>query len=372
MPARRAPLWLSQPTRLAGLSRGQARIVFALLIGLLLACLLSLGSATPATVSHDPANAARDRADVELYQSIVEAMRHGGDYYPVAATALRAGDYPMRPFFTFRLPTLAVVEATLPSFALVALLYALALGVVAAWLVRLRPAFGRGPPLVIALILLAAGMAVFVRADLVAFHEVWAGPLIALSLALRRRDRWIEAVAIALIAMLIRETALLFAIVMALFAALEGERREAIGWGGAIALFGIALALHARAVAAVVGPLDPASPGWSGLLGFGFFVKAMTLTTPLMLLPLALGALLVGLALFGWASWDNPLGLRAIAILAVYAALIGIGARADTFYWAMLVAPILLLGLAFVPDAIGDLARSALDRRRITVTRMRP
>ena len=51
-------------------------------------------------------------------------------------------------------------------------------------------------------------------------------------------------------------------------------------------------------------------------------------------------------------------------------ALIGTFARSDTFDWALLVAPVFLVGLVFVPDALRDLVRQALDRRRITVTRI--
>ncbi|HEU4960220.1 MAG TPA: hypothetical protein VFT56_07405 [Sphingomonas sp.] len=370
MPARRPTLWLARPTRWARLNRGQARAAIVLIAAVLAACLLALPRTAPGPADRDSGAAARDHADVVLYDSIVDAMRHGGAYYPVTANALRAGEYPLRPFFTFRLPTLAVVEAALPEATMVALLYLLMAGVVFAWLARLRPAFCRRAPLVAALVLLVAGMIVFVRRDFVAFHEVWAGPLVALSLALRRPGRWTEAATVALIAMLIRETAALFAVVMLLIALVEGERREALGWAGAIAVFGIALAAHAQAVTAVVGPLDLATPGWGGLLGFGFFVKALTIVTPLMLLPVAVGALLVGAALFGWLSWDDPLGLRAVAVLIAYAALIGIGARPDNFYWAMLIAPIALVGLAFAPDGIGDLLHRALDRRRVTVTRI--
>ena len=75
------------------------------------------------------------------------------------------------------------------------------------------------------------------------------------------------------------------------------------------------------------------------------------------------------LALVGWAGWNDATGLRGIAILVAYTVLIGLAARADTFYWAMMIAPLALLGLAFAPDTIGDLVTRALDRRRITVTK---
>jgi hypothetical protein len=142
---------------------------------------------------------------------------------------------------------------------------------------------------------------------------------------------------------------MLYVLVMAAMAWIEGERREALGWCVALLLFALALGAHAYAVAGVTGPTDPASPGWTGLLGFGFFVKSMCLATGLQLFPLWAGALLAGLALFGWASWADPLGLRMFAVLAAYAAAIGIFARVDTFYWALMGAPVFLLGLLFAP-----------------------
>lgn len=371
MPRPLPPLWLTTPTRVAGLSRRAARVALALLALLLAATLTALAAPGPPPVSGEIARRADDRADVVLYESIVSGVRAGGDYYAVAAAALRVGDYPLRPFITFRLPTLAVLQAAIPAPLVTAMLYALGAAVMLAWLLRLRPLFARTPPLGIALALLAGGMVAFVQPELASFHEIWAGLLIALSLALRRPGRWVEAAAFGMIAMLIRETAVLYAVIMALLAFADHHRREAAGWAAAIAVFAVVVALHARAVGAVVGPLDPASQGWSGLLGFGFFVKAMTLSTALVLAPLWLAAPLVGLALIGWAALPDPIGPRALGLFAAYAALLGIFGRADTFYWGLMVAPTLLLGLAFVPDALRDLAAAALDRRRIVVTRLR-
>ncbi len=372
-PARRA-WWTAGPTRFAALSPGHARIALALLVFLLAACLLALRSPSPPPVSGDPANRAEDQADVVLYQTIVEQMRGGGDYYTVTAQALRAGDYPLRPFVTFRLPTLAAVQSRLPDRGAEPLLYALAAAVALAWWARLAPAFGRAPPRIVALLLLGGGMLVFVQAELLYFHEIWAGLLIALSLALRQRGRWVEAAALGLAAMLVRETAALYVAVMAAAAWTEGERREAIGWALATAVLAVAVAAHAHAVAQVIRPLDPASPGWSGMLGFGFFVRTMTLSTALSLLPLWLAAPLVGVALFGWAAWAEPLAARALATFAIYAVLLGVAGRVDTFYWGLLVAGPLLIGLAFVPDGLRDLLRAGVGerrrRRRITVTRV--
>lgn len=365
-----APLWLSQPTRFAGASPRNAWAGLAALGVLLFATLLVFATPTPPAAVEDMAHRANDQADVMLYETIVENIRHGGDYYSIAADAMRAGNYPLKPFVTVRLPTLAVVQASMPHGIVVLLLYILAAAVALAWYTRLAPAFARPPPRFVVLVLLAGGLMVFVQRDLIAFHEIWAGLFIALSLAVYRPGSWLPSVAFGLAAALIRETAGLYLLLMAVLAIAGGQRREAIGWIVAAVVLALVLAAHASAVAEVVGPLDLISPGWSGQLGFGFFIRTMTLSTALVLAPLWLAAPLVGLALFGWAAWRDPLGLRVLVLLTAYAAVLSIFGRLDTFYWGLLVAPVLLVGLAFVPDGLRDLFAGALDRRRITVKRV--
>jgi hypothetical protein len=92
----------------------------------------------------------------------------------------------------------------------------------------------------------------------------------------------------------------------------------------------------------------------------------------LSLLPLALAAPLVGLALFGWTVWTSPIALRVTATLLAYAVLLATAGRLDTFYWGLLIAPVLLAGLVFAPDGLRDLVAAALDRRRIVVRRVSP
>lgn len=367
------PLWLAEPSRYAGLSRGKARIGIGLLVLLLLATLTALTVPQPAPISGDAAKRGDDQADVMLYEAIVNGVRHGGNYYAVAAQELRQGDYPLRPFVTFRLPTLALLQAMMPHWAVIGLLYTLAAGVMLAWFLRLRPTFARPPPLIVAMVLLAGGMGAFVQADLASFHEVWAGLLIALSLAIRRPGKWVAAAGVGAIALLIRETSALYVAVMVILAWLEGDRKEALGWAAGLGLLAVAVAAHAHAVAQVVTPLDPASPGWAGMLGFGFFVEAMTLSTALRLAPMWLAALLMGFTLFGWSAWRDLSGIRALTTFALYAVLIGLFGRVDTFYWGLMVAPAILIGLAFAPDGVRDLFAAAFPRmRKAIVTRVGP
>jgi hypothetical protein len=343
--------------------------LLALIALLLLASLTSLVTPDRAPVSAEASSSAEDGNDALLYESIVDDMRHGADYYSAAAGALRMGGYPLRPFTAFRLPTLAVVQSGMSPVAAALLLYALAIVTLWSWWVRLRDAFRRLQPRLLAILLAAAGVASAVSGELVACHEIWAGLLIALSLAARRPWRWGTAVALGLSAMLIHETAVLYVIVMAGAALIEDHRREASAWIGAIAVFAIVLLLHVNAVAQVLRPLDPASPGWTGVPGFGFAVRATVTTSAISLLPAAIGALLAGLALAGWAAWRDPLAMRAFATLVGDLLLLSLFGRPGTSSWAFLIAPFAFVGLAFTRDAARDLFRAALDRRRITVTR---
>lgn len=367
MPRLRPPLWLTTPTRYAGLSRPRAWWAVAALALLIALALTAL--AVPYPTDPTPGQAAT-ASDLGMYETVIAGLRGGGEYYALTADALRAGNYPLKPFVTFRLPAHAVVQAAVPPLVSRLLLMALAIGVAVAWWRRIVPQLTRASARLALTILLAAGLMAFVQADLVAFHEIWAALLLALALVLRTPKRWVPSVAIALVAMLVRETAALLPLVMAAFAWREGARREAAGWCLSLLALFAALVAHASAVAQVVGPLDPASPGWSGLLGPGFFVRALAASTALDAVPLMLAAPLVALALFGWSAWRDPLAGRAATLFAGYAIAIAFFARADTFYWALMPAPVLLVGLVFAPDALRDLAAVLLDRRRIRVQRI--
>jgi len=374
---RGAPLWTTRATRFAGMPSAQARIGLVLFLVFLVACLSAIvtpgprpsvdGAASTSIASDAPPPG---RTDLLLYDTIVAGVRGGSPYYAVAAETQRMGHYPLKPFFAVRLPTLAVVQAALPSILVNLLLLALCVGTILAWVARLRPEMTGLVPLGVAGLLVVAGLSVNLDPSFVVFHEVWAGPLIALSLALRGPGHWLPAVAFGLSAMLIRETALLYVAIMAVFAWVEGERRETLGWLGAIGVFAVVLAAHAHAVSLVSGPLDRVSQGWSGLEGFGFYVRLATISSGLDILPQWLASLVLGTALFGWLAWRDAIATRALVVFAAYAALISLFARSDNFYWALMTTPVLLVGLVFAVHGLRDMIAAASDTRRITVTRV--
>lgn len=372
MTGRTPRVWTLAPSRFAVLSRGRARLAWLAVLLVLLAALTALAVPALTGDGHAGARTADRMTDIGLYERVVAGMKGGESYYVAASDAMRANGYPLRPFLAMRLPALAALEAALPGWASLALLLALAVLTAFAWASRVGSALTGMFPRAVMMILLATSMLAFFQPGLVLLHDIWAGLLVALSLALRRPNRVLEAIALGFAAMLIRETAALYVLVMLAFAWREARRGEALGWGLALLLFGGVLALHAHAVAGVTGPLDQASTGWAFFNGPGFFVRALVGTTGLHALPVFVGALLVALALLGWASWDDALGLRMFGLLIAYGTAMSLFASLDSFYSALIIAPVTLVGLVFVPDALADLWHRALDRRRITVTTVTP
>jgi hypothetical protein len=342
-------------SRFADLARWQAWLVIAFTAALILASFSFPMPPKPVPKTVNAAGVVDANPDLTLYRTITTQVAAGGDYYKIAAHEQRIGDYPLRPFVTFRLPTLAVVTAALGFPIMHGLMWLLAAAVVLAWWVRLKGEAQLPNRRLLGTMLVLSGLTLSVRTELVVVHDVWAGLLIALALGLHRTERWWPAILAGLGALLIRETALPFVLLMGAFACFHRHWRESAAWGGIIAIFAALMIWHASQVAAVVNPQDPASQGWSNFGGWPFFVLAVRLTTALRGLPVGLGAILIPLALLGWASWRSRTGLMGTLLFAGYALILMALGRPDNFYWGLMIAPAFLLGLAFLPVAVGDL-----------------
>jgi hypothetical protein len=360
---RRQGAWLASPSRFARWPQSRAILALVLLALVELAgvgpALLSHSEQAPPQAAQSDAAPARYDADLVLYERIVEAIRHGQDYYTAAANELRAAGYPMRPFVAFRPPFLAEALASLSPFAAVALLRGLVAATILVWAVRLRSATGAASAWAIGCLLVASSVVLFGQAQYLTVHEIWAGLLVALSLALRRPKYWIAAVLLGLLALLIRELALPYVAAMAAAALWERRWREACGWAAAIALFAAALAHHAAAVSAVVSAGDRVSPGWSHKGDLQYFFAAVWQTGPLRSAPAIASAALTPLALLGWAGWRAPIATRGFAVMVGYAAMLTFFGRADNFYWALLFTPLLMAGLVFAPRSLVELVAAA-------------
>lgn len=288
--------------------------------------------------------------DATLYRTVIDAVHAGTPYYVAAAEAQRRGGYPLRPFVTTRLPTLATAMAVLPNEQVRrGVLGALQVAVVLAWGWRLlREGVGTASALAGA-VLVATGVGVAAMPGAYPFHEAWAGLLIALSLALRRPGRWGASLALGLLAALTRELAAPYLLVMAVLAWRDGQRREALAWVAAIALVALALVAHAQAVAAVVLPGDLSSQGWLRAGGWPFVVRTARWNGLLIGQPQWMIALAAPPAMAALAFWRGPLGERLALTVLGYAAAFMVVGRPENHNWGLLIAPLWPLGLLLAP-----------------------
>ena len=355
----------STASRLAGIGRPRAVAIAALLLLAIIASVWGTAAARDSIGSHAPPQApAQSRAneDLVLYDRITTRVTTGETYYGAAAEELRANNYPLKPFVAFRLPTLTLVAAAIGRPALLLAQYLLFGAVIAAWWFRLDGQFADKGRRISAVMLAAAGVAVAVSGKYVLLHELWAGTLIAVSLALHRPGRWGWSVAAAGLALAIRELALPYVLLMAAFAVYRRDWREGAAWTILVLLFAGGMAWHASEVARVVLPSDPQSPGWTTFGGWPGLLRTFHLAGPLRWLPQEVGAGAIVLALFGWASWKSPTGLAATLMYLGYGLAFMLFGRANNFYWGLMVTPAFLIGLAFLPQASADLVSETRAR----------
>ncbi|MEH3104521.1 MAG: hypothetical protein PGN12_11505 [Sphingomonas phyllosphaerae] len=342
-PGRSGPAgrWLVTPDRLTGLGYSSARALLAsLLSALVVAALLLRGATTPPEFLHD---------------AIVATLRHGGDYYDAARDLLRTE--PDARAARMLPSTLAVVAGAMPPWALTALV---ATGLtILLWLggLRLGALLARSGGALLIVSLLAFGIVATAALWLTAPHAGAAALLSAIALVARDRKRVATSVAVACAAALIDPAALVTLMAMGALALLDGDRGEPLHWLAALIVAACALGLHLHTLGTPHAPAVTLAPeGALARLVGAAFPDA----------PGGIGALLLVLAVFGWAVLADPLGPRVLALLVAGVALDGVlGIRSATLATA-LVAP----GLALAPAGLVTLVRRTVVRRRITVTRM--
>ena len=307
--------------------------------------------------------------DLALYDRVIQRIAGGENYYAAAADEHRKSDYPLRPGVAVRLPTLAYLamwlgdrgqgaEVLVPGELLAAL--ALLLAVVWAWWRRLGDEPGGAPFQRIGTALMFMGASLGLNRYYFVLHELWAGMLIALSLALHRPgQRWLGAVLVAALALAIREHALPYVMLMAALALWRRDWKESAAWGALIAVFFAYLALHLQLVAQQVRPSDVIGPDWLVLRGLSGWLSSVALSSNLRFLPHFIAGPLVLLMVLGWAGWRSALGATATLLFLGYGLLFTIAGRADNFYWGAVIAPAMFVGLAFMPRALRSLARAA-------------
>ncbi len=366
------PTW----NRFARWPRLPARLALAVLL-----VMLALSAITPVASSegvhtsliggqNEAANDKRERdVDLALYDRITERVRQGQNYYEAVAIEHRATRYPLRPGFAVRLPTLALIAAHLPrpvdplegGMAEKLIANLLVIAALIAWWRRFGEEPGGAALRLPASVALLAGLQVATIGYFFVLHELWAGALLALSLGLHRpeRGKWLGAVIVAAMALSIREHAFPFVLLMGAFAIWHRRWRESAAWIGMALLFVAAMTWHLHTVSLLVRPSDPYGPSWLTLRGLSGWTSMVVLSSNLRFLPTFLAGPLMMLMVFGWAGWRTGLGAFATLLYLGYGLAFMIAGRPDNWYWGMMIATTMPVGLAFVPMAAKGLWRAA-------------
>ena len=337
---------------LRSLSRAQAAAL-ALLALALLAWSLTIGPVQAPSASA-PTEA---YSDLKLYRDTAAAVRRGEPYYAAAARLQRLHDFPTRPFATVRLPTLTWLAAALGLPALHMLMLVLVLANAVAWYAAGRRPAAAAERCAVALFALA-GSAMALSPEFALKHEVWAGLLVSLAIVLQSREHWRTALLLIATALTFRELAASFPPIALAVAVYRRRWREAGAWVLLGLLFATVLAFHAHAVAANVRPGDLGSQGWLGLRGPAAPLRDLVDVSLLNRVPAPLCYGLAMASLLGLMGAPPRIAAYVLPFTLIILALLAICARPVNFYWAILILPTALIGLAFLPRAVGDLVRA--------------
>ncbi len=341
-------------TRIDGWNKGK---LLALALGLLLwiGYGLSITLSPHAVTSRAIISTAPEKpgmTDLKLYEAIAKRVAQGENYYIAAAELQRQEGFPLKPFFTMRLPTLATIIATLGITGAQALLWGLMFITLLIWWQRIKDGMGNPAQRMIAITLLTSGLFIIGLPNLMLLHDAWAGLLVTLALGLHNRQRTWPVLLVVAVAILIREAILPIAGLFLFLALIDKEWKVAAAWSVLILSMLGAIALHAQAVMSVTLPSDGASQGWLKAGGWAFALHAWGETTLLRAFPEWVAAIIVPLAMAGWFSWADKTGRAASLVLLGYTALFIAAGRLENFYWGLWASPLLLTGLALLPQAI--------------------
>lgn len=364
--------------RYASWPRGRARALLVALAAILVASALVPIAAGPSKVKTQgfvenivgKKGEERPRDDdLKLYDTAIERIQRGENYYDFIVAEHRKANYPVRPGLAVRLPTLAYINAAIGKTGQTIAAIALMLAVLAAWWFRLGREPGGPPVRVRAMAFLFVGASLGVNKYFFVLHELWAGMLLALSFGLHRvaqdgkPGRWGWSLAVAALALAIREHALPFVLLMAAMAFWRRDWKEGAAWSALTAVFLALLAVHLHIVSAQVLPSDRPSPSWLELRGLSGWLSNIVLSSNLRFLPHWLAGPAVILMTFGWSGWKTWAGVFATFFYLGYGLLFMIAGRPDNFYWGVAVAPAMFIGLAFLPFAARSLWRAGFVKQ---------
>ena len=301
--------------------------------------------------------------DPAAYYSILERVRGGEGYYEVVGDELRSRGYGLRPFFNWKLPSLTYLLAIMPTIQMGRwLLIALSIITLILWLKLLAKKGGFFMAMLGAL-LLSGVAACSITTSGYLFYEIWAGVLIALSIAAYEYNRPMS-IASGLMALFLRELTLPFAVIMLALAYRNKRRKEVTAWLIGIFAFFIYLSIHAKIVSGLVTDSDRQGVSWLQFGGWQFILSTARWSLFTNKTPWWGNSIIVPLAILGLAGWRGSVGIRAFLTMSAYICAFLIVGRANNYYWGFMYVPLMPLGLAHAPPCLLDLYKSGFRKFR--------
>ena len=296
-------------------------------------------------------------SDLDTYQRVVEASRGGQNYYAALHQALLDGGYGTLSPLNWRTPLFLSFLALFPT--LESAQVFLGLVTLVGWLISVAFVYRRSGAgvAVWAGVVLALGLVSIIayRAEL--SFELCAGTLILISVSAYGLGwRW-AGFALALLALFVRELAVIYALVCLATALRERRWSEVVAWLVGLAAYAGFYLWHWSQLSALIGPADhAAATDWLQFGGLVFVLRTAAFNGVLLVAPYWVAAIFLVLGLLGLK--DQP---RAAVTVALYLLLFLVYGRPENEYWGALYAPLIALGLVWAP---GTIRRLGLRLRR--------
>jgi hypothetical protein len=307
-----------------------------------------------------PAHEEKGETDADLYGRVVERVRQGEDYYEGLEQEFKRVHYPVTSLFNYRTPLYAwfLSRFANPEWAKL-IAGAIALGALLASYETIRRDPGRIAG-VLAVVLMSGALLWCILDGMYLYTEVWAGALIILSIAAYGLGAVRMGLVSAILALFFRELALPYCILAWGVALQRRQWREAAAWLIGLAGYACYFIWHAQRVLPWIPVAEKALnvSGWVRFGGMEFLLAASRANLFLVVAPAWVAAFCLPLAVLGLAGARGDLAYRSFMTVAVYLLLFAVVGKLDTFYWGMLITPLLALGVAVSPWALWDLVRA--------------
>ena len=281
--------------------------------------------------------------DLDTYQRVVTALRAGQNYYAALHAALLDGGYGTLSPLNWRPPLFLTILSWFPTLEnaqiFLGLVTAGAWGTAVAFVYRRG---GLGAATAGAVLLAASLMPIAAyRAEL--SFELCAGTLILVSVSAYGLGWRRAGFAAAVLALFIRELAVVYCLVCVVMALRERRWPEVTGWCVALVGYTAFYLWHWSQLSEFIGPQDhAAATGWLQFGGLAFVLRTAAFNGVLLVLPYWVAALALVAGLTGLASMS-----RALATVLLYLLLFSVYGRPENNYWGALYAPLVALGLVW-------------------------